>query len=181
MKIVFALLLAGSCSLLWAQTNAPVEPPADQQTDITAAHGRFDGIKYQMVYEGNVLVQDPKVKLTCEKLIVDLQKDGGHPTNILALTNVVVDVLDEKGQTNHVTANRATYTYTVANATTNEMITFDGGEPKPRVENPQLIMEGDVLTFDLGTKQFSGEGFRTIFKQLPNAGGTNGSPFQLFK
>ena len=80
-----------------------------------------------MFYIGHVVVIDPKAKLWCGQLTVDLPAEGGRPTNIVAITNVVIDTLDDKGQTNHITADKAVYTYSVLNSVTNETITFTGG------------------------------------------------------
>jgi hypothetical protein len=100
----------------------------------------------------------------------------------VAVTNVVIDALDEKGQTNHITAARAVYAYRVENSATNETITFTGGDPTPRVDNPQFTIYGEPLILDVATKQFSGQNYRMIFKQTPNSGnGSNASPFNILK
>jgi len=182
MKILFILLLAASCSVIWAQTNAPARTPVEQQTEITSKSWQFDQNTRQTVYFGNVVVTNPKAVLHCEQLMVDLPPDGGHPTNIVALTNVVIVATDEKGQTNRITADKAVYTYSVVNSVTNEVIVFTGGDPMPKVENPQFTGLGDPLTFNLITKQYSASNFKTIFKQtLNSAGGTNASPFNFLK
>jgi hypothetical protein len=176
--ILFLLAVAG---IVRAQTNAPAPAAAGPDIDITSEHGFFDGVKRQMIYQGHVLVTDARSTLRCGLLTVDLPEGGGRPTNIVALTNVVIDALDEKGQTNHITAEKAVYTYHVMNAVTNEVITFTGGDPTPRVENPQFTITGEPLVLDLRTRQFSGSNYRTVIKGLPGAGGTNASPFNLLK
>ena len=181
MKFFIILALAGSCVCLRAQTTTPptAQPP---ETVITSDSGRFNGITHQMFYTGHVVVIDPKAKLWCEALTVDLPAAGGRPTNIVAITNVVIDTLDDKGQTNHITADKAVYTFSVVNSVTNETITFTGGQPSPKVENPQFTIYGEPLVLDLVTKQYGGSNYRMVFKQAPNAGnGTNASPFNFLK
>lgn len=181
MKIFFVLLLAGSCGVVRAQTNAPAQTTPEPKTEISSDTGHFDGIKNQMIYLGHVFVTDNvKAKLRCEQLTVDLPPDFGHPTNIVAETDVVIDVMDEKGQTNHITADKAVYAYSVVNAVTNEMVKFTGGNPTPKVENPQFTITGDPLVLNLVTKQFSGVNYRTIFKQPPTSGNGTNSPIKLF-
>jgi lipopolysaccharide export system protein LptA len=181
MKIFFILLLAGSCGILRAQTNAPAQTPPEPKTEISSDTFHFDGIKNQMIYLGHVFVTDNvKAKLHCEQLTVDLPPDFGHPTNIVAETDVVIDMLDEKGQTNHITADKAVYIYSVVNAVTNEVVTFTGGNPTPKVENPQFTATGDPLVLNLVTKQFSGLNYRTFFKQPPTSGNGTNSPMKLF-
>jgi hypothetical protein len=100
----------------------------------------------------------------------------------VAVTDVVIDRVDEKGQTNHITSDKAVYTYSVVNDVTNEVATFTGGNPTPKVENQQMIIVGDPLVMNLLTKQFSGKNYKTTFKQTPNADGeTNTSPLNFLK
>lgn len=187
MKLLLMLLLAFNGGLAWAQTNAPVAnssgtnaPPL--QTDIYSDHGYFDGNTRQMVYQGNVVATDAKATLHCGLLTVNLPPDGGHPTNIVALTNVVIVNIDEKGQTNTVTADKAVYTYSVVNSVTNEIVTFTGGNPMPKAENAQVIITGEPLVLNLATKIYSGSNYRTVFKQPPGSGnGTNASPLNFLK
>ena len=178
MRILFILLLAGTCGIIGAQTNAPAPNPLEPKTEISSDSGHFDGVKNQMIYLGHVFVTDnAKFRLHCEQLTVDLPPDFGHPTNIVAETAVVIDMLGEKGQTNHVTADRAVYFYGVANAVTNEVVMFTGN---PKVENLQFTMFGDSLTLNLVTKQFGGVNYHTIFKQSPVSGNGTNSPLKLF-
>jgi lipopolysaccharide export system protein LptA len=182
MKTFIILLLAGSCGIVRAQTNAPVPDPPESQTEIFSDSGHFDGNKYQMIYLGHVFAAATKSKLHCGQLTVDLPPDGGHPTNIIAEFNVVIDVLDKKGQTNHLTADKAVYTYGVVGAVTNEGVVFTGSNPSPKVENSQVIIEGDPLVLNLVTRQFSGEHYRTFFKKTTSSGtDTNASPLDFFK
>lgn len=191
MKRLFILLLAGSCRLAWAQTNAPmtnmpaVSAPAtnapEQKIDITSDSFRYDGKTSQMIHLGHVIVTDlAKATLHCELLTVDMPTGGGDPTNIVAETNVVVDLLDERGQTNVVTADKAVYTYGVVNSVTNQLLTFSGGDPMPKVVNPQFTATGEPLVYNLITKQFSGEHYHMEFN-VKSGNGTNSGPFNLLK
>ena len=191
MKSLCLLFLSVACAAVWAQTNAPAAKP-EQEIVITADSGRFDGKTSQMVYLGHVLVTDNvKAQLYCGQLTVDLPPDGGHPTNIVAeadliVTNVVIDYLDGKGQTNHITANKAIYAYNVVagriGAVTNETVTFTGGTPMPKVEKGQVIITGEPLIFDVAEKSFTGSHYKTILKQAPKSGNdTNASPFNFLK
>src|SRR5580704_15514786 len=119
-KLLLVLFLSSSCGLAWAQTNAPAAKPVEQDLDISSDSFYFDGITNQMVYLGHVFVTyDVKDRLNCERLTVDLPADRGNPTNIVAETNVVVELLQQNGQTNHVTADKAVYFYQLLNPVTN--------------------------------------------------------------
>jgi len=182
MKRIFILLLAASANPLWAQTNLPAPTAPESQVEISSDSGHFDGNTRQMIYLGHVFATDAKSKLHCGQLTVDLPAEGGHPTNIVAETSVVIDHVDEKGQTNHITSDKAVYSYSVVSGVTNEVATFTGGNPTPKVENQQMIIVGDPLVMNLITKQFSGMNYKTIFKQAPNAAGeTNASPLNFLK
>jgi lipopolysaccharide export system protein LptA len=182
MKRILLLLLAAAGGPAWSQTNLPAPKAPEPQVEISSDSGRFDGNTRRMIYSGHVLATDAKSKLRCEQLTVDLPAEGGHPTNIVAETGVVIDRVDEKGQTNHITADKAVYSYSVVKGVTNEVATFTGGNPTPKVENQQLIIVGEPLVMNLVTKQFSGQNYKTTFKQTPNAGGdTNATPLNFLK
>ena len=196
---VLLLLLATSCGFAVAQTNLPAGKAAEQDLVIVSDSGYFDGVTNQMVYLGHVLVTyNAKDTLNCERLTVDLPADRGSPTNILAETNVVVDVLDEKGQTNHLTADQAVYSFqlldpftnvvksvtNVVYAVTNEIITFSGGNPLPKLERPDATIVDDLIIIDVIKRHvsYAGHHLEIKFKQTSHPGdSTNASPFGILK
>lgn len=180
-RILALLLLLSGAGLIQAQTNRPPQPKLTGQLEISSDHGFFDGIRHQMIYQGNVVITNAGSTMRCGLLTVYLPPEGGRPTNIVAQTNIVIDALDGNGQPNHITANKAVYSYQVVEAVTNETVTFTGGDPTPRVENSQMIITGDPLVLNLATKQFTGSNYRTIFKEASGANGTNASPLNLLK
>jgi hypothetical protein len=192
--------VAMGASLAQAQTNATAPAAAEQYVVITADSAYWDGNSNRIVYLGHVIVVDPaKARLSCSTLTVDLPADGGQPTNIVAETGVTVDVIGEQGQTNHVTADKAVYAFSLTtnlvaampeaagahptSVSTNEVITFLGGNPTPQVEGPQFVITGDPLVYDVGTKHFSCTNHLSMrSKPTANSGhGTNASPFNLLK
>ena len=188
-----------SCVPAWAQTNAPAAATVEKELKINSDSFYFDGITNQLVYLGHVFViYNDKDTLTCERLTVDFPADRGNPTKIVAETNVVVNVLDEKGQTNHITADKAVYSYQLLNpstnvvksitnvvyAVTNEIIQFSGGNQLPKLERGGSSLVSDVILYDLITRKAHGVGPHTEmkFKQTSRSGnGTNASPFELLK
>lgn len=191
MKLLLILALAGSCRLAWAQTNvamtnmsptsAPTTNAPERKIEITADSGHFDGKTSQMIYLGHVFVTDnAKTTLHCGQLTVDVPTGGGDPTNIVAESDVVIDYLDEKGQTNHITSDKAVYACTVVNSVTNTTLTFTGGKPMPKVENPQFTATGEPLVYDFVTKQFGGTRYHMDLN-LKAGSGTNASPFNFLK
>jgi lipopolysaccharide export system protein LptA len=181
-KLFLAWLLSATGAIVWAQTNQPAAKPGEQGVLIHSDSGYFDGLANQMVYLGHVMVTDHlRVTLNCERLTVDVPK-GGDPTNVVAETNVVIDLIDEQGQTNHVTAEKAVYAYLVVDSVTNQTVTFTGGNPTPKVDNPRAIITGEPLFYNVRTKKFDGKDFSMLIKPQPGSGGTNGaSPFNLLK
>jgi lipopolysaccharide export system protein LptA len=128
-----------------------------------------------MVWRGNVRVNDPKLKLTCELLTAQVPKDGGHFDNAVAETNVVVEMLDEQGRTNHATGDKLVYTYKVENGTTNEMATLTGNSP--RLDTPDGWATADLITFDLISRKIRLEGHYHIEPQ--GADTTNSPPSEV--
>ena len=181
MKTILLLLLAGSCGLAWAQTNLPAQKPPEQDVGVHSDHFYFDGKTRQLVYFGNIVATNWQGTLTCERLTIKLPPEGAadsHPTEIDAETNVIVDFV-KNGETNHITSDKAIYAYSVANAVTNETITFSG---HAKAENARGWMTGEPLVWDNMADRFSGTDFKTVFKSVPTPGnGTNAPPLNLLK
>ncbi len=164
---LITLLLATGIGMLQAQTNNNIaSDSARGLTKIKSEHGFFSNIDRQVIYSGNVRVDDPQMKLTCEQLIVDLAPSGGRVEKMTALTNVVMDSVDEKGEIKHATSDMAVYVYNVVNGVTNETVTLTGnarvksgknwmtGEPiiwnrvnnSMEIENPQMELHQNLIS-----------------------------------
>lgn len=100
----------------------------DHAFGISSDHGFFDEKTLGIVGYGHVVVTNAQLNLTCERLTAFFPSGGGdgHPTNAVAETNVDITSMDNKGETHHLTCDKAIYTYGVANGITNELYTFTG-------------------------------------------------------
>jgi lipopolysaccharide export system protein LptA len=181
MKFYCLLFLAGSCGLLWSQTNPPVQGLPDQEVGLHSDHFYYDGRARELVYYNNVVATNWEGQLTCGRLTILLPPEGsagGHPSTMVAETNVVIDFL-KNGETNHITSDKAIYAYSLVNAVTNETITFTG---HAKGENAKGWMTGEPLVWDNIADRFTGTDFKTILKPAPSSGnGTNAGPFNLLK
>jgi lipopolysaccharide export system protein LptA len=138
---IFWLITIIFCGLnLYAQTNSPAAP-----TWIDSDSAVFDRDGRQATYCGHVRVRDPGMTLYCEWLVVDLPQAGGRVNHIVAETNVVIDLVDEKGQTNHATSEMAVYDYHVQGSVTNETVVLTGD---PQITNSVFKQGGDKITWD---------------------------------
>jgi lipopolysaccharide export system protein LptA len=164
MRILFVLCAAlGAAFALAAQTNsqsaAPTQSPAlvgtatNGPTTIQSDAGQFFLRSNVFVYRGNVRVDNPQHKLTCQLLTVEAPKVGtGKFNRATAETNVVIDWTDEKGP-NHATADRAVYTYVLTNTAaapethweTNAFVVLTGN---PVVTNTQQTIHADPIVWD---------------------------------
>jgi lipopolysaccharide export system protein LptA len=189
-KFLLLLSLVSVALAVWAQTNVaalkPVEKkPADQNVDVISVHFVYDGSKHQMIYYDHVVVTNAQGQLTCERLTIDVGSTNSQPTNAVAETNVIIDIV-RNDDTNHVTCDKAVYTYTVVNAVTNDTITFIGSPDKPaKVTNSKGWMTGEPLVWDKLDGSFSGVDTETHFKAPDDTGkGTNApanaSPLNFF-
>lgn len=142
---LFVLLVLTGCGL-HAQTNVTAAPKPRAPTLITSERADFDLAGRHAVYRGNVHVDDPQMKLTCEELTADLPPSGGHIDHLVALTNVVMDSVDEKGQTKHSSSDKAVYHYNVVNGVTNETVMLTG---HAKVKDGPNWMTGEPITFNL--------------------------------
>jgi hypothetical protein len=164
---LFLLLIVAACSV-----QAQKQPDAGtNQTEITSVSGYFDKNARRLVYTTHVFVNDPRVKLWCEKLTLDLPPQG-HPTNVVAETDVVIDFIGDKGETNHVTSDKAIYSFSIENGKTNELVTFTGvpGKP-PAVTTEQGLIYSEPLIWDRTADVFEFTNYKTILNQ--SISGTN--------
>lgn len=178
MKKLLLILLAGSCCLLWAQTNQPAQkkPPATP-TDITSDSADFDLTGKRVEYLGHVLVKDSQINLQCDRLVVDLPESGQRPSRISAESDsrVLIDLI-QNSQKYHVTATNALYQYSVENSVTNDTVTLTGS---PVAQSGENVIQGDKIIWDRVTGHFR------VFNQhgtlqSPEDGKTNGLPLKLF-
>jgi len=160
---------------MMAQTNAPSSSFAGVETYIDSDSGEFDLKTHVVVYRGNVRVNDPRLKLTCDLLTAQLPERGDRIERIVAETNVVIEMLDENGQTNHGTGDKLVYTYKVENGATNEMASLTGNPP--RIDTSDGWFTADMITWDLVSKKMHAEG---NFHSGPHAtNGTNPPPAKV--
>ena len=132
-----------------ATNTAPVvEPPKPRPPMLIEEDGPadFDLTGRRVIYRDHVRVDAPEMKLRCEWLAADLPQDGGHMTNIVAETNVVMDFKDEKGQAYHATGDRAVYSYQVVAGVTNETIALTGNPAQ--IEDALGTQTGDEIYYD---------------------------------
>jgi lipopolysaccharide export system protein LptA len=182
MKKYWSLLTATSVVLAaWAlgsRTTATVVTPASGEQDVGVSAKQFFYHGNTVIYSGDVEVTNGQGTLSCARLTIDLPPEGSldrQPTNAVAETNVVVNLI-KKGDTNHITCDRAIYTYVVLNGTTNDTITFIGSTNRPaRVENAKGWMTGEPLIWDNVNGNFSGSDTETHFK-IPASASTGTNP-----
>ncbi len=160
---LIALLALAGGGMLRAQTNVDSAPkPPRPPTIITSERADFDLTARHAIYRGNVHVDDPQMKLTCEELTADLPQTGGHIDHLVALTNVVMDSVDDKGQTNHATSDKAVYDYKVVNGVTNEIVTLTGNA---KVESAENSMTGEPIIWDRVNNTIHAENEKIILRQ----------------
>ena len=173
--IAWLVVLGGN---LPAQTNVADAPkPARPPTLINSDHAEFDLTARRAVYYDNVRVVDPQMTLTCARLTADLPQPqaGGQMRHIVAETNVIIDSVDEKGQTNHATSDKAVYDYNVQNGVTNEVVTLTGNA---KMENSQGTLTGEPIVWDRAKNRLTATNQKMVFNQNIGASltSTNSAP-----
>lgn len=170
-KICLIALLALVGGWLHAQTNVAGAPkPPRAPTVITSERADFDLAARHAIYRDNVHVDDPQMKLTCELLTADLPQTGGHINHLVAQTNVVMDSVDDKGQTNHATSDKAIYDFKVVNGVTNETVTLTGNA---KVESAESWMTGEPIIWDRVNNSIHAENQKMILRQNLTTGLVN--------
>lgn len=160
---VFCVALGAGCFLV-AQTTTPstpsdspalASPSGKGQTKIDSDNGGEFYYKIKTyIYRGNVRVDNPDMKLKCELLTIESPEVAeGKYYRATAETNVVIDWVDESG-TNHATAAKAVYTYTLTNLATlpevrwqtNAIAVLSGGNPV--MTGNRGMIKGDPINWD---------------------------------
>jgi lipopolysaccharide export system protein LptA len=93
MKKWMGLTWIGTAALMMAgglQAAEPAAAPEAKRTEITAAHLLFDYEKMQAVFDGNVVVQDPSMRLESDKLHVVMDQVSQQITTAKASGNVKI-------------------------------------------------------------------------------------------
>ncbi len=177
MKRIFLLITIALCGVASAQTNV-VKTAVRAATEINSDAAEFDLNARQAVYHGHVVVNDPQMKLQCERLVVFLPQADERLNHIEAQTNVVIDFSDNHGATARATGSLAVYRYLVQNGATNETVTLTGN---PQVESVQGILTGDQVIWDRGNNRLRATEPHMIFrKDLNQSIGTNAAPIKIF-
>jgi lipopolysaccharide transport protein LptA len=151
-RLLFLLLLGFAAVRLHAQ---PVAGGPTAETEIFADTFDFDMKSKVAIYQHNVRVIDPKMKLTCEALTAKLPEAGGKLDHIVAETNVVIDFSDDHGERSHAISDKAIYTYRVTRTETNEVIELTGS---PIVERPGSTLTADTIIFDRANGRLKARG-----------------------
>ena len=177
MKMIYCLLAVLLCVAADAQVTDVKNPPRTL-TDIKSDGVEFDMNARMAVYSGHVRVNDPQMKLQCDRLVVFLPQANERLNHIEAQTNVVVDFSSNQGIKARATGSLAVYRYTVQNGATNETVTLTGN---PQVESPEAVMTGDQIIWDRAGNRLRATEQHIIFKKSLNDGfGTNAAPVKLF-
>jgi lipopolysaccharide export system protein LptA len=131
--------------------SKPAESPPGQTNAVNIATA---------FYRGNVRARDPQMNLDCERLTVKLPTSGGRIDSILAEENVVIELLDDKGQKTRAKGARAVYTSTVTAGATNDVVelTGDARSGPPTLETEQGTLTGDVVLLDRATGRLQARG-----------------------
>ncbi len=141
------------------ETNAPAAAagrpaPAElRPTEIHSDSGQFLLKSNVFIYRGNVFVDDSRMKLRCQLMTVEAPALAeGKYNRATALTNVVIDWVDDQG-TNHAVSDKAVYTYVLTNSAaspaehweTNQTVVLTGD---PIVINSSGTLQGDPIIWD---------------------------------
>lgn len=171
--ILIALFVAFTASVRAADTM-PAAHGTNIETHIYSKTAVFEQLTRQVIYRGDVIVDDPRVHITCDILTAKLPATGKRVDSIVAETNVIILALDKKGETNRATADKAVYSFNVKAGVTNEVLELTGA---PMIESPQIIWTGTKLVWDRVKDSISGDDSHMKVRQLevPPTSSTNSS------
>jgi hypothetical protein len=135
----------------------------------------YDGETGRVIYKRKVRVLDPEIDprtiIECEWLTTVLPPPGGMMGELVALTNVVIRIKDEKGM-QVATGNRAVYN------PTNDIVTIEGSPPVVEMHTGTLYGDERVI-YNRQSNRFEAPGkFRIVARPggplpFPGPSGTN--------
>lgn len=145
MKLLFFALFAALAAGLHAEEALLTATQSTNiETHISSKTAVFQHTERQVIYRGDVVVEDPRVHITCDTLTARLPATGKRVDSIIAESNVVMLVPD-KGTTNRATADKAVYTFSINAGVTNEVLELTGS---PAIERPDGTLTGTKITWD---------------------------------
>lgn len=165
-----------------AITNAPAGGRPAPEMILIESDGPFEADlnSHWITYQDHVCVSNAQMKLTCEWLRSNMPQNGEHVTNIVAETNVVIDIINE-GQMTRVTGDKGVYDYHVENGVTNETVTITGapGHP-PRIQRGPDTTTGDMFIYDLTARKLEiPKGASGVFSTGPSNSFMGETPTRL--
>jgi lipopolysaccharide transport protein LptA len=167
MKVFWNILFTfGAVAMLRAQTNSIPPPKPRAPTQIFSDKVEMDVKDRSAIYSGNVRVEDPQMKMTCELLTARMITNSTKIESIVAERNVVIDGIDNKGETSHGTADKLVYTFKIMNGVTNETIELTG---KPQLTNTMGGFVGDPIKWDITSGRITALGHETRINSKTNA------------
>ena len=169
MRFCSILMLLFGCG--WRVAAAPTND-LEKLTIQSPNGGTFDMANYRIVYLGPVTVDDPRMHLTSDWLAADMPPhDKNQNRQIVALTNVVMVMIDNKGETNHATSDKAVYDFHLEGVATNETVTLSG---HAKMWTDKFTATGEPLVWDLVKQELTGSNWVTTFShELIKLTGTN--------
>lgn len=185
MKKIILMLGLGLGVAALAQPQPPTKPKAKEPMGDTEINSErveyrpeFDANGGQLVYSGHVLVQNLRIKILCDRLVIFLPKNGDQPNRVEAQTNVVI-IATNHGEPTRATCSLAVYTHSVTSGVTNAVVTLTGS-PLPYVENARATTTGNPIIWNLTSGKIEGANNKTIIKMKALEGGTNTPGSSLF-
>jgi lipopolysaccharide export system protein LptA len=121
---------------------------------------RYQVQEQTALFHGGVYVTHPRMNWACETLTVQLPKEGGQVEHINADQAVVFDLLDEQGRKVHGTGEKAIYSYSVVQGTTNSLVQLFGAPAQ--LETTNGTVQNKEIVLDLARNQLVAVGSYAI-------------------
>lgn len=125
-----------------------------------------DQVRFEQGITGVTNGPDAYRRLSADRLTAVWSSPTGTLSSFVAERNVMIDTPDTKGQVSQATAEKLTYTHTIASGVTNRTIELTG---QPQVTNSMGRLVGDVIVWDLVSDRFYTRDYRIKFDAATNA------------
>ncbi|MBV9463762.1 MAG: hypothetical protein JO317_05985 [Verrucomicrobiae bacterium] len=146
-------ILTAAMLVLAAVAPAGSEPAAPAETSKTLIRSEFADFDYKLgkgVFEGNVVVTDPQLKLKSNKMIVYLDQKAKYVTKVEAMGKVIIEQGDKTAYSDQATYNKETGLI---------LLTPRPGGDQPRIEDKNgNVIRGDEIVVNRNDNSMKANG-----------------------
>jgi lipopolysaccharide transport protein LptA len=150
-----------------AEREVETDPPEPEEQFVTISSDEYEFKQGAGAFRGDVRIQTAQTTMSCALLTIHSAPEGGQVEKIIAEGGVVMDSVEEDGDTTRATGSRAIYLMS------DNVVELTGN---PRVERGQGSLTGDIIIWDRANDILAVKNQTIYFQPAPGATNLFGDP-----